>query len=98
VPSSEVAHEQERRKSHAEQVAAWFKAHPLMWIGTADLEKLGGRNAWRTRVSECRTKLHMNIENKQSRSTGAVISLYRYVPWEPLGRDASERIQQKSLF
>jgi hypothetical protein len=95
---AEVAQEQERRKGGMEQIAAWFKAHPLQWIETVDLEKLGGRNAWRTRVSECRTKLHMNIENRQDKTTGRVISLYRYVPWEPLGRDASERIQQKSLF
>ena len=92
------AQEADRRKSFRTDIAEHFKAHPLTWIGTAELMEIGGANAWRTRVSECRTKLHMHIENRQSRLTGQVISEYRYVPWEPLGRDAAERVNQKSLF
>ena len=97
-----VAQEQERRTSNALAVYEYFKAHPLTWTSTETLERVGGRNAWRTRLSECRRGVRvperLNIVNRQSRITGTVISEYRYIPWTPLGRDASERIQQKSLF
>jgi hypothetical protein len=44
---------------------------------------IGGRMAWRTRVSECRT-LGMRIENRlRKRDDGSTISEYRYLPPQP---------------
>lgn len=104
--------ELKRRQSNAEKVAAFFREHVNEWVGALDLETVGGRQAWRTRVSDCRKKFGMHIENRQRRIgehavncpalqawdvEGACscdkppmhISEYRYLPHEPLGRDAS---------
>lgn len=102
----DLAPELERRQSHTEAVRLYFEAHPLEWIDAQDLMKIGGSLAFRTRVSECRRKHGMRIENKQDRTMAdgvfydehrkiilSVKSYYRYVPYEPLGRDASELVQ-----
>lgn len=68
-----------------DRVAAYFTARPGCWIDGVTLESIGGRYAWRTRVSDCRTELGMVIENRQRRQTDAegrrwTLSEYRYVP------------------
>jgi hypothetical protein len=74
------------RQAFTERVRQWFAEHPGEWIEARELETLGGRMAWRTRCSECRTKHGMTIENQQERvkdESGAVRfvrSWYRYVP------------------
>lgn len=87
--------ELERRKSYTDKLEAFFRAHPNEWINAVDLEPIGGRQAWRTRVSECR-KRGMRIDNhvvspsrlerdEQGRPTRILfstrrVSLYRFVP------------------
>jgi len=94
--------ERERRQAKADDVMALFKSKPGVWIDWTELAKVGGGAAWRTRVSECRQIVKADrgqIENRQSRTvtqgphglkvSGPVVSEYRYLPYEPLGRDAS---------
>jgi hypothetical protein len=88
--------EQERRATNTQTVADLFKRRPYQWIGTLELEKAGGRNAWRTRVSDARKQFEKSgwtITNRQIRLDGAVISEYRYER-VPLGRDASTYVEQ----
>ena len=63
-------------------VAAHFRAHPNEDIDNWTLMEIGGSQAWRSRVSDCRTKLGMNIPRpREVRSaSGAKTTLYRYVP------------------
>lgn len=68
-----------------EKIAAYFRARPNQWLNALELEKVGGRFAWRTRVSNARTQLGMDIQNRQRRivkddGTRYTISEYRYVP------------------
>ena len=70
-----------------EKVAAYFRAHPNRWINAqVELEPLAGYGGWRSRVSECRTALKMNIEKPRvitvTREDGrrSRQSFYRYVP------------------
>lgn len=63
-----------------EVVAAHFKAHPNRWISAYELMELGGRMAWRTRVSEVR-RMGFDIENRVERdASGIAQSFYRYSP------------------
>lgn len=47
-----------------ERVAALFLRKRGMWIDSSELAQVGGRMAWRTRCSECRTLLGMEIQNR----------------------------------
>ena len=92
------------RSAFTDRVAAYFTAHPLEWIHAREFETIGGRQAWRSRISDCRILHGMVIENWQVRRTledGTRItdSYYRYVPRPetPLGPDASEP-RARSLF
>ena len=60
-------------------VAAYFKARPGQWISALELAQVGGLLAWRTRVSECRTQLGMQIQNKTHRVGRKLHSEYRWV-------------------
>lgn len=73
------------------RVAEFFKANPLRWIDARELEAIGGRQAWRTRLSEARRFYQMNIENRVERHPGFTRSLYRYVPPAPV--EPTEREQ-----
>lgn len=65
--------------TYLDKVAQYFEARPGEWIDGLELERVGGRYAWRTRVSECRQHLGMQIENRQrTRADGATASEYRY--------------------
>ena len=72
------------RLTFRDRVAAYFIAQPHVWINAVQLETIGGRQAWRTRISDCRRELGMNIENRQwvgrSRCGAFKVSEYRYVP------------------
>ena len=68
------------RATFVTAVADHFKANPNIWIDGMTLAKLGGEYAWRSRVSDCRCKLGLNIENRQRRNGTYVVSEYRYVP------------------
>jgi hypothetical protein len=68
------------------RVAALFRAQPNNWIDGTHLARVGGRYAWRSRVSDCRkSPFSMTIENRQRRvrtSDGQpyTVSEYRFVP------------------
>lgn len=63
-----------------DRLAEHFKARPGVWLNGLDLAKQFGAYAWRTRVSECRTQLGMNIENRIRRVGKVKVSEYRWVP------------------
>lgn len=92
-----------RRKSNVEKLREFFLLRPLKWIDAVDLEPVAGRQAWRTRVSELRQRLEKEgagtIENRQQfRNRVVVLSEYRYLPYEPLGRDAATHRAGLPLF
>lgn len=63
-----------------EMVAAHFRAHPNQWVSAYTLMEVGGRMAWRTRVSDVR-RMGLHIENRVERdAAGVAQSFYRYVP------------------
>lgn len=65
-------------------VADLFKARPGMWLDGLEIAAIGGCYASRTRISECRTQLGMDIRNRVRRlPNGSRRSEYRYVPPEP---------------
>lgn len=53
--------------TYLEPTANYFRRHQDQWISAVDLTKVAGLLAWRSRVSELRTKLGMQITNKQER-------------------------------
>ena len=63
-----------------EDVAALFSRRPGEWIDGLTVAAVGGAYAWRTRVSECRTKLGMVIENRVRSEGRRKVSEYRYLP------------------
>ncbi len=73
------------RAGFRDQVADLFRAQPGQWIDSDRFFAPGGKNGWRTRISECRTQLGMEILNRKR--TGMkfngerfTISEYQYVP------------------
>ena len=98
------AAEYERRHARLQVLAEFFRKRSGQWVDSIELELIAGRCAWRSRVSECRTKLGMTVENRQTRIKKkdgfAVLSEYRFLPHEPLGRDASTQMPtyQPELF
>ena len=66
-----------------DRLAAHFEAHVGEWIDARDLLPIAGFAAWRTRLSECRRELGMDIENRNrpvKLDSGKTItmSFYRY--------------------
>jgi hypothetical protein len=91
-----------------DKVAQHFQAHPLVWLDGIELEHIGGRYAWRSRVSDCRLELGMDIQNRQRRfdvnGKRWTVSEYCYFPAvsappqdETRGHDLNEA-QAGSLF
>lgn len=73
------------RQTFNDRVEAYFKARPGQWISAQSLEFVGGRQAWRTRVSDVRRERNMTIENRTRRvksydGTVYTASEYRYTP------------------
>ena len=78
--------------SLVDRLAEFFKQRPGVWIDGRELAKVAGAYAWRSRVSDCRRKLSMTIENrerwireKQQTPFGVIAgdyikSEYRYLP------------------
>lgn len=73
-----------RSVNFVQRVADRFRQSPGTWINALELEAVGGRFAWRTRVSDCRKQFGMVIENRVRTVTqdGRVfkISEYKFVP------------------
>lgn len=65
------------RNSKVDQVEAFFKARPNVWVDSSELE-FAGRCAWRTRVSDARQR-GMNIVNRMRKVDGYLLSEYSYV-------------------
>ena len=66
-------------------VARFFRAHPGVWVRATDLERVGGRQAWRTRVSDARRVYGLRIENRCRRivepdGSRWTLSEYRMMP------------------
>lgn len=92
--SAPLAQASTRRPSLTDKLAKYFAERPNRWIDGRELSRVAGFYAYRTRVSECRTILGMNIENRVRRVTALEadpslirtpeqpfsISEYRYVP------------------
>ena len=75
------------RLGYRDAVAAVFKAKPNVWLPSRHFYKPGGACGWRTRISECRTELHMNVRPNKTirvrRADGSLkyrLSLYCYAP------------------
>lgn len=68
--------------TYLDAVADHFRRFPNQDVSNWTLMEIGGSQAWRTRVSECRTVLGMNILKPRlvKSASGAVTTLYRYVP------------------
>lgn len=91
------------RRAQRDILAEHFRAHEWADVDDETLDKLVGAN-YRSRISECRNELGMDIVNvpqffvnadgKRQRGLGA----YRYRPYVPLGRAAHEHVDQKSLW
>lgn len=69
-----------------ERVGEFFQQRPGQWIDGRDLEPVGGRYAWRSRVSNCRTQLGMRIDNRVRKVPGSLakVSEYCFVPADRL--------------
>lgn len=68
-----------------DRVAAFLKENPGRWISAEEFEPVGGRQAWRTRIADCRTQLGMTIENRvryieRADGTKFTRSEYRFIP------------------
>ena len=71
------------RQTYLDRVAAFLRAHPHEWVSAYVLMDLGGKLAFRTRCSECRTQLGMDVRNRVRRlASGEAISEYQFVPAE----------------
>lgn len=67
-------------RRYLDKLAEFFKQHPNELIDGLRIAKVGGAYAWRTRLSECRTELGMDIKNHQRREGRKIISEYVYTP------------------
>lgn len=79
-------------QTYTARVADYFRARPGVWIRATELEAVGGRQAWRTRVSDAR-RLGLPIRNRCRRvmlRSGEMVTVseYCYVPPEPAGQAA----------
>ena len=62
------------------KVAGLFMDRPNQWIDGMEIAKVGGIYGWRTRCSECRKLLGMEIENRVRQVGKYRVSEYRYIP------------------
>lgn len=66
--------------TYRDRVADYLKSHAGQWVDGLALQEIGGRYAWRSRVSDCRVVLGMTIENRLRKQGQRTISEYRFVP------------------
>ena len=71
-----------------DRVAECFRRREGEWVNGLELAQIGGAYAWRTRVSECRTQLGMDIVNRQRKRGRETVSEYRF----------SGLLNQRTLF
>ena len=87
--------EQQRRASLTDILEDFLKANPGVWITMHELAAIAGLGGWRTRLSDCRLKRQMIIEWNGKNGSA---SRHRYVPYQSLGRDASDYTETLPLF
>jgi len=77
-------HEASDTRTFTERIARYFQTRPNQWIRAVELEPIGGRQAWRSRLSDARREFGMRIDNRwytEHTPFGKVRrSEYRYVP------------------
>jgi hypothetical protein len=78
MTTTEQQTEQQRRRTFTDRMRAFFLERPGVWVEARDLEAVGGRQAWRTRVSDCRVNHGMVIRNRLRREDAGVVSEYCY--------------------
>ncbi len=100
----DIPTEQSDRKLFRENVEAYFRAHAGEIVTQDALEQAGGGSAVRTRVSELKVKFGLRIIAHPTFLTDTagkkhrLRTRYQWLPHEPLGREAAEIVEQKSLF
>jgi len=68
------------RVTYRDRVADYLRSNAGRWVDGLVLQDIGGRYAWRSRISDCRLDLGMTVENRQRKEGQRTISEYRYVP------------------
>jgi hypothetical protein len=63
-----------------DRLAAYLLQRPGIYIDGLELAKVGGAYAFRTRISELRTQLGMDVRNRQRKRGHITISEYAYFP------------------
>lgn len=78
------------RPAFRDRVAEFLRQHPNEWIPAVRFEDIGGRQAWRTRLAECRTIYGMDIENRcrRIRTANGFYTLSEYRFKAPVGQVA----------
>lgn len=73
-------------QTFVDRVRDLFLARPNEWISAVEFERVGGRQAWRTRISDVRRTYGLRIENRVRTVIGEDglykvwrLSEYRYV-------------------
>lgn len=93
---SRVSEELERRQSATDEVLALLQSKPLHFFGWREFAKIAPCS-WRTRLADARRIVKRDggdvVWNRSVRD-----SRYAYRPYQPLGRDAAERLTQRGLF
>lgn len=92
-----------RDLSFTDQVLTFLTLRPHQWVSADVLATIGGKYAWRTRVSDARHLLQANrlgtIENRQTRhydddgELRHTTSEYRFVPTPPPANVNAESLQ-----
>lgn len=67
-------------QTYRDRVADYLKGNAGQWVDGLVLQEIGGRYAWRSRVSDCRTQLGMVVENRLRKVGDRTVSEYRFVP------------------
>lgn len=83
----EIRTEIERRLSLTDRLEQFLRQHPGEWLTMDELADVAGIGGWRSRLSDCRRKRQMHIEHNGMNGRG---SRHRFLPYQPLARDASE--------
>ena len=65
-------------RTFRDAVARTFILRKGQWIDARELMSIGGLMGWRTRVSNCRTQLGMQIRNRTRKVGDITVSEYIY--------------------
>lgn len=88
--------ELERRLSATARLWAHFQANPHVWVPVAELARIAGFCAWRTRVSDAR-ELAKAAGGDLTWNQNVKQSAYRFVPQSEVV-SGSKSIDQATLF